>query len=134
MRRADLTRVNPSAAPQPRATFRRGAIIVGRCNWPDFGGWLRLEDGRVDVVCVEALVDHVGRGREIRHSPTRNRHMRRGKGLVLVEPPDVELVDGIDTYDLHLRISLVLVFSQGVAYLLHVVLQVVNYKLFRRAF
>ena len=108
MRRAYLTCVNPSAAPQPGATFRGGTIIVGRRNWPVLGGWLRLEDRRVDVVCVEALVDHVGRGLEIRYSPTCNRHMRRGKCLVLVESPDVQLVDGVDTYDLRPRISLVL--------------------------
>lgn len=56
-------------------------------------GRLRLQGGRVDAVGVEALVDGAGLLDEVGHGLVRDDDVGGRDGLLLVEPPDVQLVD-----------------------------------------
>lgn len=63
---------------------------------------LRLESRRVDPVGVEALVDGPSLLDEARDGLVVREHDVRGRdGLLLVEPPDVQLVDRFYAWDLH---------------------------------
>lgn len=54
----------------------------------------------MDAVGVQALADGAGALHEIRHLVVRDYYVRRRDGLLLVESPDVQLVDGFDARDL----------------------------------
>lgn len=54
---------------------------------------LRLQGGRVDAVGVEALVDGPGLLDEVRHGLVRDDDVGGRDGLLLVETPDVQLMD-----------------------------------------
>lgn len=63
----------------------------------------RLEGGRVDAVGVQAFVDGAGLLDEARYGLVRDHDVRGRDGLLLVEPPDVQLVDGFYAWDLEVR-------------------------------
>lgn len=54
---------------------------------------LWLQGGRVDAVGVEALVDGSSLLDEVRHGLIRDDYVGGRDGLLLVQPPDVQLMD-----------------------------------------
>lgn len=48
----------------------------------------------MNAICMEALPDRLGETIEISDDIAIENHVRRGKGLGLIQSPDMELVDG----------------------------------------
>lgn len=61
---------------------------------------LRLQRGRVNAIGMETLVDDLGSLQEVGNRSIRDDDMHGGEGFLLVETPDVELMDGVHSRNL----------------------------------
>lgn len=64
--------------------------------WREF--W--LEGSGVDSICVKTLVDRVCHIHEGGHTGLLSSDMSRCESLILVQPPNVQLMDGHNAFDL----------------------------------
>lgn len=63
----DLAGIKPPPTPQCSTIRAAASIVAFRYNRAGFLRYvLRLQDGRMDVVCVKAFVNDLGRGHKLR--------------------------------------------------------------------
>lgn len=96
----------PATAPEALALDRADGLTLHqhasllRLFHHSLGSEFGLQRGRVQSVGVEALPDDLGAAREGGEVVIGHDEVRRDDRLVLVDPPDVKLVNRVDAGDL----------------------------------
>jgi hypothetical protein len=81
-------------------TARRLVAIIASINLGNVIGEFRLQCHRVDSIGMETFIDNPGNLHEVFDGILGYNDMHGREGLLLIQAPDVQFVDGCDTLDL----------------------------------